>query len=256
MADWNALADEFDAWYREDRPATLWWRDDDATQVTPALDRLLAISRTTGTPMALAVIPSDADRRLRDHLARQPLVVVLQHGWSHENHAPDGERQQEFGIHRPLAEMLDDLARGRACIARFERSLPVLVAPWNRMDPHLLPHLASVDLAAVSTLGPRQAAEPFPGIRRTNVHVDIMDWHGTGGFVGLDRAIGQFLTHLGQRRRGEVDADEPTGLMTHHLYHDDACWWFVEQLLERTRAHLAVRWLGAAEAFQIEVVGT
>lgn len=250
MADWDALADELDAWHHEDRRATLWWRDDDATQVTPALERLLAISRRTNTPVALAVIPRDADDGLREHLAGQPLVAVLQHGWSHQNHAPGGERQEEFGIHRPLAEMLDDLARGRSCMARFQKSLPVLVAPWNRMDPHLLAHLASVGLTAVSTLGARPAAEPVPGIRRTNVHVDIMDWHGTRGFVGLAVAIGQFLAHLRQRRRGEADDAEPTGLMTHHLYHDEGCWEFLDQLFDRTRGHPAVRWLGTAEAFQ------
>jgi hypothetical protein len=124
-----------------------------------------------------------------------------------------------------------------------------MVAPWNRIDDVLLPLLPEAGLSAVSTLGPRPAAEPVPGVRRTNVHADIVDWAGSRGFAGLDRAVAQIAGHLAARRRGEVDADEPTGVMTHHLFHDDGCWWFVEDLLERTGRHPAARWLPAAEAF-------
>jgi hypothetical protein len=248
MADWDDLTRELDAWHQGGISATFWWRDDDAVRVTPALARLLALSEAAEAPVSLAVIPSDADDRLRDRLARQPLASVLQHGWSHANHAPDG-RQEEFGLHRPLPVMLDELARGWRRISGFDRCFPVFVAPWNRMDPHLLPHLRAAGLRAVSTLGPRDAPEPSAGVRRTNVHVDIVDWQGSRGFVGLDRALDQVVTHLRQRRTGEADAEEPTGLMTHHGFHDEGCWGFIEDLLRRSRAHPAVRWLGAEDAF-------
>ena len=153
MADWDDLTRELDAWHQCGIVATFWWRDDDAVRVTPALGRLLALSEAAGTPVALAVIPRDADDDLRDRLARQTLASVLQHGWSHANHAPDG-RHEEFGPHRPLRLMLDELSLGWRRIAGFARSFPVFVAPWNRMDPHVLPHLAAAGLRAVSTLGP------------------------------------------------------------------------------------------------------
>lgn len=248
MANWGDLTRELDAWHNCGMSATFWWRDDDAARVTPALERLFALSEAAQTPVALAVIPRDADDGLRDRLARQPLASVLQHGWSHVNHAPDG-RLEEFGPHRPLPVMLDELALGWRRIAGFARSFPVFVAPWNRMDPHVLSHLGAVGLRAVSTLGPRDTPEPSAGIRRTNVHVDIIDWRGTRGFVGLDRALDQVVTHLRQRRTDEADADEPTGLMTHHGFHDEACWRFIEELLRRSRAHPATRWLGAGDAF-------
>jgi hypothetical protein len=248
MADWGDLERELDVWLRDDTSATFWWRDDDAVRVTPALEKLLAISCENETPVALAVIPRDAEDALRDELARQPRATVLQHGWSHENHAPEG-RQEEFGTHRPLPTMLDELARGRHRIFDFDRALPVFVPPWNRIDPHLLPHLPGVGLTAISSLGPRGAAEPYAGVRQTNVHVDIVDWPATRGFVGEERALDQVVTHLRQRREGTVDRNEPTGLMTHHAFHDDDCWRFVEQLVRRTRSHPSVRWVDAREAF-------
>ena len=248
MATWDDLKQELDAWTESERCASFWWRDDDAVRVTPALERLLALSEATATPVSLAVIPRDAEDALRDRLAGHRLASVLQHGWSHTNHAPQG-RQEEFGPHRPLPAMLDELHRGWRRIAAFARSLPVFVAPWNRMDPHVLPYLGAAGLRAVSTLGPREKAEPCAGLRRTNVHVDIMDWQGTRGFVGLFAALEQVVTHLRHRRTGKVDPDEPTGLMTHHGFHDEDCWRFTDEFLGRTRAHEAVRWLDAKSAF-------
>jgi hypothetical protein len=249
MSDWSDLVDELDAWHRETRCAHFWWRDDDATCVNFPLLRLLDLSARHDTPVALAVIPRDAEDRLRDHLEDRPLASVLQHGWSHENHASEGDRQEEFGVHRPLPVMLAELSEGWRRISRYPRAVPVMVAPWNRMDPHLLPHLPAAGLSAVSTLGPRDRADPAPGVRRTNVHVDIIDWQGTRGFMGVARVLDQVLGHLRARRVGSVDADEPTGLMTHHGFHDDGCWAFIDEFLARTVPHPAVRWLSAREAF-------
>jgi hypothetical protein len=248
MANWDDITRELDAWHQGGISATFWWRDDDAARVSPALERLLALSEAAEAPVSLAVIPCDADDGLRDRLARQPLASVLQHGWRHANHAPDG-RQEEFGPHRPLPVMLHELASGWRRIAGFARCFPVFVAPWNRMDPHVLGYLSAAGLRAVSTLGPRETAELSAGIRRTNVHVDIVDWQGTRGFVGLERALDQVVTHLRQRRTGGADADEPTGLMTHHGFHDEGCWGFVAEFLRRSRAHPAARWLPAEDAF-------
>ena len=248
MATWNDLAQELDAWQVSGRRASFWWRDDDAVSVTPALERLLALSEAAETPVSLAVIPRDADDALRDRLARKPRVSVLQHGWSHANHASQG-RQEEFGPHRPLSAILDELAHGWRRIAGFTHSLPVFVAPWNRMDPHVLCYLGSAGLSAVSTLGPRGSPEACAGVRQTNVHVDIIHWQGTPHFVGLEGALEQVVTHLRQRRTGEVDGDEPTGLMTHHGFHDEDCWHFIDDFLRHTRAHPAVRWLDAKGAF-------
>lgn len=250
MTDWSDLASELDAWRREGRRVHFWWRDDDATAIVPPLLHLLGLAARNDVPVALAVIPRDADEELRRHLAELPLVSVLQHGWSHDNHAPEGSRQEEFGVHRPLPVMLAELAEGWRRISHFTHPEPVLVAPWNRMDPHLLPHLPAAGLCAVSTLGPRPTPVPAPGVRQTNVHVDLIDWQGTRGFMGEDRVLEQVLAHLRARRAGAADREEPTGVMSHHRFHDEGCWAFLEKLLARTRRHPAVRWLAAREAFR------
>jgi len=80
MAEWSDLERELDAWRASGQPATFWWRDDDATRVTPDLERLLAISDDTRTPVGLAIIPRDADDDLRNWLAERPRAAALQHG--------------------------------------------------------------------------------------------------------------------------------------------------------------------------------
>lgn len=249
MVAWSALQQELNCWTTAACPATMWWRDDDATHASSELNRLLAIAERTEVPMALAVIPRDIDASLHRCVEGRLSVFILQHGWSHANHAPESERQEEFGPHRPRDVMLAELSEGRRRIADFARGLPVLVAPWNRMDPNLLDDLPKAGLAAVSTMGPRAAGEPVAGVRQTNVHVDIVDWAGHRGFLGESAAVDQVIAHLGQRRRGEADPLEPTGLMTHHLFHDEGCWWFVEEFLRRTKDHPAVRWVAARDAF-------
>ena len=46
MTSWADLGAELGQWAAEGREATLWWRDDDAIEPTPALDRMIDRQRT------------------------------------------------------------------------------------------------------------------------------------------------------------------------------------------------------------------
>lgn len=247
MADWDDLDRELDAWAKAGRDATLWWRDDDARTLTPALERLLGLSGETGTPIAIAVVPLDADAGLAERLSRFPLAAVLQHGYAHLNHAPAGVKKAELGPHRDTDSMLAELARGWRLLAPFEGALPVLVPPWNRMDPNVLARLPAIGLEAVSAYKRRHAPEPAPGVRCTNAHADL--FYMADSFIGEEAVLEFIVIHLSARRKGLVDSFEPTGLLTHHLDMDDACWAFVGKFLRRARDHAAVRWIGGREVF-------
>ena len=249
MTDWSELSEELDAWRDEGRIATLWWRDDDATAPGPALDRLAGIAREHAVTVGLAVIPALASGALATWI-ESARVEVLQHGWAHRNHATDGEKKSELGRHRAPGVVTAELAKGLAKLHGLgqARHLPVLVPPWNRIDPALIPVLPPTGFRGLSTFGPRRAAEPAPGLRQTNCHVDVVDWRGGRGFVGEDRAIAAVAGHLEARRTGSLDPAEPTGLMTHHLVHEESTWTFIARLMERTRHHPAARWLTPSEA--------
>ena len=247
-AGWRELAAELDAWSAAGRRATFWWRDDDAVAPTPALERLLALRAEV--PITLAVIPARARHDLADLVAGAPAVTVAQHGFAHVNHAPGREKKAELGGERPPAEVLAELARGRERLASLfgDRFLPLLAPPWNRIDAALMAALPGVGIYGVSAYGVRGAAEPAPGLRQANCHVDIVAWRRRRGFVGESEALAGAVGHLRARRLGRLAGDEPTGLLTHHLAHDAACWEFLRKVLARTRAHPAVRWIEAREA--------
>jgi peptidoglycan/xylan/chitin deacetylase (PgdA/CDA1 family) len=246
MADdpiWRPLHAELDRWRRSGRVADLWLRDDDAVQPTAALDRLLDLSGRHAIPTLLAVIPAHAGEPLAARLATAPGIAVAVHGWSHENHAPDGEKKQELGPHRAAAIVLGELARAKAVVDRLfaGQAAPVLVPPWNRIDRALLSSLAETGFAALSVFGTAKPA----AIPNVNTHVDIIDWHGGRGGKEHGGLVQELVGEL--RRRREAGSREAVGVLTHHLVHDETAWLFLERLFEATAANSACRWASIRE---------
>ncbi|HYB11128.1 MAG TPA: polysaccharide deacetylase family protein [Alphaproteobacteria bacterium] len=260
IANWDGLTRELDKWIAGPtepgkgvvgRRATLWWRDDDATGPSPALGRLMRLRRDYDLPLTLAVIPARADARLVASIEGERAVTPVQHGFAHQNHAPSGAKNGELGPARPIAANCADLAAGARRMRELfgTRSVSVLVPPWNRIDRALIAHLPGLGFHGLSTFGPRAAAEPVAGLGQANTHIDIVDWRGGRGFVGEAKALAVAIEHLKARRTAAADPDEPTGLLTHHLAHDDACWRFLERFFETIAAHPGARWLAAEEIF-------
>ncbi|HMB47179.1 MAG TPA: glycosyl transferase family 28, partial [Afifellaceae bacterium] len=105
-AEIQAERDRFEKALQAARAADMslpfWWRDDDAVEVTPQLEELLALREAARVPLALAVIPKFAQAELMERIRLSGCVSVLQHGWAHEKHSPPGEKASEFGESRPL----------------------------------------------------------------------------------------------------------------------------------------------------------
>ena len=251
MSSWQALVAELDAWGAAGRAATLWWRDDDATAATPALQHLLELAGRFRTPIALAAVPLLSEASLVRAVASAPEASVMAHGYRHANHSAAGEKSGELGPARPLEVKLREAELGwRRLVQLFgERAMPVLVPPWNRIDPALVPHLPALGFRGLSSWGARASAWAAPGLKQVNTHLDIIDWRGTRSFVGESKALAILLDHLGARRRGEVDADEPSGLLTHHLAHDVPAWHFIAELLALSAGHPAAHWLAPGAVF-------
>ncbi len=252
MSPWQDLQAELDLWQEEGRIASFWWRDDDAISPSPELERLIKIAKAHDVPLALAIIPQAATRQLAQRLEQEPLVSVLQHGFAHENHAPADEKKQEFGPHRGRKAMLADIYAGAKLFAPFKNHCAVFVPPWNRIDKKLLPVLPGLGIRGISGFAPRKADDGVPGLARVNAHIDPVNWRSGRKFAGERPVLAGITAHLAARRRGEVDADEPTGLLSHHLIHDEACWKFIERFVDLTRHCRAVKWLSAGQAFGFE----
>lgn len=231
MADWTPLRAELAQWRAAQLSLPLWWRDDDAVTLTPALDHLSQMASDLTLPVHLAVIPAGAQQALADHVARTPLLVPTVHGWAHHNTAPPGQKKAEFGHLRPgiAGELAQGLTRLRDL---FGSSLvPAFVAPWNRLHPEVLPLLVQTGYRIVSTFAPRPSPCPAPGLRAINTHIDPIDWRGTRGLIDPDRIIFQTVAVLSARRHGTADTREPFGYLTHHLVHTPDVWRFSNRFL-------------------------
>jgi len=219
------------------RPVAFWWRDDDASGASPALRRLLDLSGKHGIPLALAVIPAGAGAEVFKLLHDQ--VTVLQHGTDHRNRAGPGAKKTEYPQSEPVEEALARISSGLERLRGFagKRFIPVLAPPWNRIGHDVAKKLPAIGIRGLSTYGERASAEPVPGLRQVNTHVDIVAWRRGKRFIGEEAALGALARVMAK--------DEPIGWLTHHAMHDEAAWEFLERLF--TLKH--VRWLSAAEAF-------
>jgi hypothetical protein len=252
-AGWQALQDELDRWASEGRTACFWWRDDDAIAPTPALDRLLGLHRSTGAPLALAIIPAQAEPGLAERLTSEPGIAALQHGYAHQNHAGSAEKKSEFPNNRSIIERIADLRAGRDRLRSLfnpGQLLPVFVPPWNRLAPDCLPALPGLGYAAVSAFQARGSYWAAPGLVALNTHIDPIDWHGHDNPAAAERSLATACAHLRVMRAGQQDL-QPLGLLTHHLRHDETVWGFAAEFLSRTAAHAAVHWLDAGAALKI-----
>lgn len=238
MTDWNPLDAELDRWRAAGMILPLWWRDDDAVTVTPELDRLSGLSNDLGLPVHLAVIPEGATPELAGYVTEHPHLIPVVHGWSHENHAPAGEKKVEFGAHRPLADLVDlcQSARARLRALFGDRLAPMFVPPWNRTTDDLIAQLPGCGYTMISTFKPRESALTAPGLLRVNTHLDPIYWRGGGSLADPDTLIAQVAGQLADRREGRADNGEPYGILTHHLVHDEAVWAFTETLLRHLMA--------------------
>ncbi|MEZ5830591.1 MAG: polysaccharide deacetylase family protein [Dongiaceae bacterium] len=244
---WEALARECDAWAERGRVVELWWRDDDAVADTPALRTLLDLATV---PLSLAVIPARLEASLPVSLSGHASVNVLQHGFDHTNRAQAGAKKSEFPATRPWDGVAEDLRRGkeRLAVAFGARYLPVLTPPWNRIDAghaSRLPELGYHGLTKYLARKPGRLA----GFIEVNTHADIIDWHGSRGFLGLGASIDLLVRHLAAKRLGEADPAEPTGLLTHHLVHDTETWEFLGALLGWCAKRPNIQWRSAADLF-------
>jgi hypothetical protein len=241
---WQSLDEELARWRDAGREVDFWWRDDDAIAPSALVRQLLQLSKSSGVPLALAVIPLGAAPELFEALGA---ATVLMHGTDHRNRASAAEKKSEFPLDESEAEAVARLAAARERLERLAGAsfLPVLAPPWNRFKRSLIARLPESGLHGISGYGARQSGEP--GVTEVNTHVDIIDWK-TRRFMGEAAALRAAVKHLAARREGSADAREPTGWLTHHELHEAPTWLFLEQLFERTRK-MGARWAEAKGLF-------
>ncbi|MFC3227290.1 hypothetical protein ACFOGJ_08625 [Marinibaculum pumilum] len=246
-ATWSALDQELARWAAAGQVATFWWRDDDAGTATPALTRLLDLTTAHGVVPLLATVPDWAEPSLPDLLAGHA-AAAAQHGVAHRDRSGGAGKKTE--LLDGLPDLENALRDGRVRLEALlgPRLLSVLVPPWNRIGPVLRGRLGPLGYRGLSAYKPRAAAREG-AVTVVNCHCDPVAWHEGRVFAGEAAALGQVVAHLRDRRQGRVDADEPTGILTHHAVHDSETWRFLEGLADRLALHPAASWQDPRQLF-------
>ena len=248
---WHALKSELSAIKNAHEKIDIWWRDDDAVSATPALTRLLELSAKVHAPVALAVIPGQLQADLSAALAKANCDILL-HGIAHQNHAPHDQKKQELG-YQSLPALTSGLRDGVQLLqARFPRqALRVLVPPWNRIDPELVPLLPEIGITGLSTFKWRPNPLAANGLLQVNTHCDPIAWRDGGGLRPEAELVLECVRLLQEARREPRAAREPLGLLTHHLVHDAAIWAFLERLFHVLATSGAVNFVSARTIFDV-----
>ena len=245
---WQLLEDELAHWRAAGMRAQLWLRDDDAVRPSPALDRLIGLAGQFDVPVALAIIPSRTGPDLARRLDRARHIHPVIHGWSHANHAPPSEKKQELGPHRARDIVLSELSMGLARLSDLhgERLVPMLVPPWNRIDPSLLDDLPALGFAGLSAFGHKLASKPKLPV--VNTHIDIIDSHAGNACRDHGMLVNSLVTELAQAR---ALGGRAVGILSHHLVSDDDAFRFLRELFTAAAQSGVVRWRSPGEILTV-----
>jgi hypothetical protein len=220
------IGPELARWKAHGRAPVFWWRDDDARRPTPALDRLLALSVRFQAPITLAAVPDGDIAALARACRATPGAELAIHGFRHENRAPPGWPSGEVNDLDHLTDVLSDLDTAMGVFRRAGVTPRLFVPPWNNAHPILKQALGlrGVGLSGYGDL--RGQAEPG----RLDAHLDVMRWRPKPRFKGAVKFLLRTRRLLTERRMKAM-WDEPLGLLTHHLDHDENAWRFLEAFL-------------------------
>ena len=226
----GVIGPELARWKAAGHAPVFWWRDDDARRPTPALDRLLALSTRFDAPITIAAVPDGDIAALAKACAAVPGAELAIHGFRHENRAPAGRPSGEVNDQDSLADVMSDLGAAMEAFRRAGVPPRLFVPPWNNAHPTLKRALGLQGLRLSCYGGMRRAAEPD----RLDAHLDVMRWKPKPRFRGTVRFLSRVRRLLAERRMSQA-WDQPLGLLTHHLDHDEPAWRFLEAFLPVAR---------------------
>ncbi|TCS17473.1 DUF2334 domain-containing protein [Caulobacter sp. BK020] len=226
----GVIGPELARWKAAGQAPVFWWRDDDARRPSPALDRLLALSIRLDAPITIAAVPDGDIAALAKACAAVPGAELAIHGFRHENRAPAGRPSGEVNDQDRLADVMSELGAAMEVFRRAGVTPRLFVPPWNSAHPTLKQALGRQGLA-LSCYGQMRCAEA-PG--RLDAHLDVMRWKPRPRFRGAVRFLLRARRLLAERRLMGA-WDQPLGLLTHHLDHDESAWRFLEAFLPVAR---------------------
>src|SRR5215510_7403784 len=106
---WDEVRGELECWIERGLKARFWLRDDDACEMSWALEQLRDLAARYDISIGLAAIPSKVQPSLLQFLKDGGTrFYPMCHGWQHVNYAPAGRKPAEFGDERHISALIQD----------------------------------------------------------------------------------------------------------------------------------------------------
>lgn len=197
-----------------------WWRDDDIVEMTEGLTNILNISSIHNIPIFLAVIPEKISYDAICLIKEYSNIAVLQHGYSHNNYAKDGEPLNEFGMDRDITIQLNEIRLGFNKLSNLfnDQFLPIFVPPWGHVSHPIIKELGKIGFKGISCIG--KSNTKYPDLINNNVHIDIHSWQTKSEteykvyckkYSEVLKEISYLLAHTIHHQ----DSDISVGILTH-----------------------------------------
>lgn len=243
----TATLQALDRFQNAGRVLDFWWRDDDAIKPTPELDRLIDAATSHDTPLLLATIPESAIPALFDRIRNVEQITISQHGFAHINHETKPAKAAELGAARSEETVLSELLAGKLKLQHYggDQFAAILTPPWNRISEDIAKRRLEIGLPGLSTFGPA-TGDRF----QVNTQLDVIAWRGSRGFIGWEKAKRIVEEEIARRLAGD---EEPFGLLTHHLVHDEDVWEFLDCFLGLLDRHDAVHKPALGDLFSLNI---
>ena len=235
--DFDDLARELDLWAEAGRVARFWWRDDDAIAPTPALTQLLDLSDAHRIEVAVAVIPATASDALAGRASSRA-----------DTPRSCSTAMRTRTMRRPASRRSNAAASGRStrCSASSARagggSQSCSARAPSRSSPRrgtassgrCSTRLGEAGFRGASAYGPRARDGRGARPRRRQCACRSDELARAPLRRRRQGAERRSRRAQGAARRGATEADEPLGLLTHHLDHDAELWDFLDDFFRAT----------------------
>lgn len=136
----------------------LFIRNDDVWTLDRSFREFFDFMLGQKIPVIYGVIPArlqeDAAVFLRRAKERNPkLLDIVQHGFAHCNHAPEGEHKYEFGPGRTYMQQFDDIVQGMRIMNRWfgEFMTPGFIPPYHADDHKTIKTIEQLNIPIYSS---------------------------------------------------------------------------------------------------------
>ncbi|MDC0074355.1 hypothetical protein OAK17_05850, partial [Alphaproteobacteria bacterium] len=234
LNNWKNFSNELKECKKYNYIPYFWLRDDDAIKFTPNLKKFSIICKKYNIPMNLAVIPKLIEDSLIEFVSNEKNIYILIHGLRHLNYANKNQKKSEFGSNRDIETMLLEIQKGLEINKETfgEKSLPVFVPPWNRVNNKILNQLINIGIIGFSGINStsflRQQFKSYNPLIIRNADIDIINWKSNKSFMGEELLLKSIISEIKVRIKNIHLRSEPICILSHHEIMKNESFKFIE----------------------------